>query len=106
MNDTPSLGEFTPPVVDYGSGRGQAPRVITNWLKVGPLVVEFHRWWFRLGVCAGLPGYVGLYLGFAVVTVGRRRWVKPLPWYGNLASWVSGTSNVTVSLGVPGTPDA
>lgn len=45
----------------------------TNWIKVGPFIFELHRWWFRIGVCAGITGYVGVYLGFFVITVGRRR---------------------------------
>lgn len=61
-------------LIDHGTEFG-SPKTRGHWLVVGPLSFEFHRWWFRLGISAG-PWYVAAYLGFAVVAVGKRRWVE------------------------------
>jgi hypothetical protein len=50
-----------------------APSSRGSWVKVGPLVLEMHRWWFRLGLCAR-KWYLGVYLGPFVVTPGRRQY--------------------------------
>lgn len=78
--------------VEHGNRFG-APyhRVSSRWLKVGPLLLEAHWPWFRLGLCAGPPGYVGVYLGFIVVTVGRRAWKGT-----SATKWLPLTPTITI----------
>lgn len=53
----------------------QMPRKKAWWLRVGPFILEAHRSWLRLGVVAGRPGYVGVYLGPVVLTLGKRAFI-------------------------------
>lgn len=73
-------------VIERGTKFGVRPDR-TNWVRVGPLMFEMHRWWFRIGVCAGLTGYVGVYLGFFVITIGRRRFADNRSWPAPTLTW-------------------
>jgi hypothetical protein len=55
--------------------RGKTTRAPFWWWRLGPLVTEFHADRFSFGVVAS-RWFVGVYLGFFVVTFGKRVWVE------------------------------
>lgn len=57
-----------------------------RWIVAGPLSLEVHPRWFRVGV--GLsPWCVAVYLGWLVVAVGARRWRRPVSTANYTVTW-------------------